>query len=235
MSNLSKENLKQKKLKYHQTCQTLPLRKLINLQNSVDENGVADSRHILIDDIWPEDYNDPDLIPATEKILVEWNKLNGHELNLEEEYYKKDKLLYERNKLQCLDLAYKMINSSEIWEFLSVMKGGAGRKKESAFLLEESKKIQEEALDLLKQFGFKNIKTKNDIIQKHKQVTQKLMSDVVDERNNNKKPDLIFEDFIIPIATTFKMNPVDLYNITCSMYVSFVNRMIKMNEQSKKK
>ena len=86
-------NENQLKLKYHRTCQTLPLRKLIGLQNSVDDNGVADSRHILVDDVWPDDYIDPELIPVTEKILVEWSKLNGREVNLEEEYYKKNNFI----------------------------------------------------------------------------------------------------------------------------------------------
>lgn len=207
---------------------------MINLQNSVDENGVADARHILIDDIWPDNYEDPELITAVEKIMIEWNKLNGQDISFNEIYYKKDMILYERAKLHCLDCAYRMIGVSDVWEFKSIVLAGKGLKEESEFLLKESKEMYDSAIELLIKYNFRNLKTTKDIEQKSKQIEQKLINDIDDARKDNKKHNLIFEDFIIPISIIFKMNPSDLYDITCSMYISFINRMKKMNELSNK-
>lgn len=230
MSNHSKEN--HKKLKFHQTCQTLPLRRWINLQNSVDENGVADARHLLVDEVWPEGYEDSELIIVYDRIRKEWNKLNGEEINEEQLYYEKDAHLYDMAKMQCLDCAHRMIGVSEVWEFQSIIAGAEGLEDYSRFLENESKELRDNANDLLKNYGFK-LSSKQDIEQKYKQISQKVINNVKEKRREFKKINLVFEDFIIPIATTFKMNPVDLYDITCAMYISFVNRMKKMNELNK--
>jgi len=183
---------------------------MINLQNSVDENGVADARHILIDEVWPEDYEDSNLIQAVEKIMIEWNKLNGIEHDMDELLYKQDSNLYDRAKLEALELAYICCNLAESAEIL-------GNIKEKELCLKECD-------DILNKFNIYGLKTKHDIEQKSKQIEQKIKDDIKENiRKHKHKKNINFYDLIIPIEIYFKKDIDE--NITCAKFISYVNKL----------
>lgn len=142
-ANQEKQKPDQKK-KYHKTCQTLPLRKLVNLQNS-RVNGVGDNRHILVDYEWEEDYQDEELSFWVDKIYREWQELTGGN------FYD---MMFENADVKLYDIlrteALKAMYLADLLGQLDVVK------------------------EISDKFRFGNLKSRSDFEQKIKQIEQKI-------------------------------------------------------------
>lgn len=198
---------------FHRTCQTLPLRKLVNLRNS-RINDVGDSRHILEEYYWEDDYQDEELAIHVENILKEWDELTGSR-SYEQMFEKQDSMLYDNLRIKVLDLSYRIHGVVEYSKVFSDL-------YEDEELNELVDELQSLETNVLKDFKFSYLKSQNDMVQKSKQIESKLTDDLKEYKEKSEKAGKwSFEDMILPIEIRLKKD-VDL-EITCNKYISYIN------------
>jgi hypothetical protein len=211
MKKENKLTQSQEKLAAHLTCQTLPLRKLVNLLNSRNKNGIGDNRHILVDDYWPEDYSDPKLSDIADKILKEWEQLIGSNFYTDN-FRRSDKFQYEKLRIYALDYIYRA-------------RGILENIKDTVFE-EDIKELEEGIEDISREFKFKNIKTAKDADAKIKQIVQKLELEAEEAKTSKI---IIFEDLLTNLQEYFPKIEFKT-DITCAMYASWYRKAkLKIN------
>lgn len=100
------------KLPYHKSCETLPLRKLIKLQNSgIDGNG--DNRHILVTYDWDYDYEDNELSHHVDNIYKEWQEITGNNF-YDSMFEMQDKIMYDYLRIEALNCMYLALKLNQI-------------------------------------------------------------------------------------------------------------------------
>jgi hypothetical protein len=92
-SSTGKKKKEQIKLPYHKSCQSLPLRKLIAALNE------KEVRNLLIDDIWPDNYEDIGLYKIFDVIIKEYCLLKGDN-SYEEAIKEKGFELNDKNRIK---------------------------------------------------------------------------------------------------------------------------------------
>lgn len=190
----------------------MPLRKLVNLQNS------GDSRHILISDEWSEGYNDPSLKDAVDSIMREWQELTGTNF-YDDMFYKADAKIYDALRLTALDISYRLGGLESIG---NAYIEAYGEHEELITVVKELKELKE---DVLNEFRFK-VRTINDIEQKSKQIQEKVAQQIEEETKKQKSAKIYFDDLIVPIEIQFKIT-IDK-DITCAKYASYLRQIKQM-------
>jgi hypothetical protein len=197
----------QKRLKFHKTCQTLPLRKLVNLQNSRNKDGIGDNRHILEVDEWPEDYKDRELNGAIDNILREWQELSGSSF-YDDMFKISDKYTYDKLRLNVLDFCHRIIGLITLSNALDKS--------------DVAKEFNEMLNEIKHKFKFEHLNTQNDFTQKYNQIQQRILIEHK-ERKEEYSGEVNFNDLIVPIEIYFKK---DIHrDITCAKYLSYKKRI----------
>lgn len=130
---------------------------------------------------------------------------------------KEDVKLYDVLRMKALDVSFRLhgiVEYSE--EFVKFFED-----EELKSLVDDLKGIETNLLD---EFRFKNLKTRNDIEQKSKQIQQKLIDRHKEQQEKAEKTGKWnFEDMVIPIEIHYKIN-VDP-EITCAKYAGYIKRI----------
>ena len=193
-----KQSEQQEKLAAHKSCQTLPLRKLVNLQNSqIKNNGYFDLKHLLVSDDWPDNYQDETLVDNYNAIMIEWQELRGDNFYLNN-FDKQTSKQYDLLRIHALEL----INKCFYLGFEDIIN------------------------EISEKFRFRGITSKEIVLSKIEQIKQKLELEE-EEKTEFKKINLsdLLNDLRIGFGKKNILIQID-NNITVSDYESLRKRII---------
>lgn len=171
---------------------------------------MADARHILVVDEWPEDYSDPELVIVADKIMQEWEGLRGENLF----YSRQLNLLMQINKDRLRADALLLV--SKAIRINSILFDG-----ELAYFINK----------ILSDFKFQNLKSYEEIINKHNQIVNKInnrLGQIQNNKSGSESEYLKFEDLIAEVEDKLPNVKCD-FDITVAKYEAF-KRRIKLRE-----
>lgn len=165
--------------------------------------------------MWDRLYYDDDLIEVSDNIFREWQSLTGMYF-LDKMYETQDLLNYDMLRMRALDASYRIKHT---YDYAVKVTEAFGTDEELTSLMDD---IGGMSSSLLERFKFKGITSVNDMVQKHKQIEQKLIDKKEEDKKKKKQGEVKFYDLIMTLKKAYPK--VDFSpDITCEEYASWYN------------